>query len=149
MHELPPFVFPFVFGAMWVTMLHMLSFTGGWHKLAGRWARPTRPGSRQLSRASFISGSLGWVQYGNCLWYELYPDDLRIGVFFPFRLGHPTLCIPKAEIREMNFSKTWYGYYTVLLDVRGTSLKLLIRSPQELQEWWGQIESPGFTRPRS
>ena len=149
MTDLSPVVFPIVFGMMWVTILTLLSFTGGWHRLARRWARPENPESRRLFRASWVSGSMGWVRYRSCLWYELYPEALRIGVFLLFRLCHPTLYIPREEIRELDVRKAWFGFYTVRLNLGGTTMKLLIRSPQELQEWWGQIESPGFSRPRS
>ncbi|ODT72466.1 hypothetical protein ABS71_07745 [bacterium SCN 62-11] len=149
MSDLSPFVFPLAFGTMWVTILSLLSFTGGWQRLARRWARSAKPDSRQLFRASWVSGSLGWVRYRSCLWYELYPEALRIGVFMLFRLAHPTLVIPKEEIRDLEVRPGWFGFHSVRLDLGGTTMKLLIRSPQELQEWWGQIESPGFSRPRS
>ena len=43
---------------------------------------------------------VGWASYKNCLTVYNSPEGLFISVFPLFRLGHPPLFIPRAEIHN-------------------------------------------------
>jgi len=47
----------------------------------------------------FRTGKFNWVSYGSCLTLTAGYRYLHLSVFFPFRVGHPRVSIPWAEIR--------------------------------------------------
>jgi hypothetical protein len=56
-----------------------------------------------------------WGDYTNIIQIFAEADALYLSVFFPFRIGHPPLCIPWKEIK---FSKTrllWRRYVVLTL----------------------------------
>ncbi len=131
-----PVALPLLFVFICATVCHLLSWLGGWGKLSARWANPVAPQTTPQYRSGPTSGSLGWVRYNNALWYQLYPEGLRLGVYFPLRIAHPTLLIPANQINGVEVQPHWFGYSRVTLRMDDTNLKLLTRTPSQIQDWW-------------
>jgi hypothetical protein len=100
---------PFVaLPALFVAVSFVLSVTGGWRRLAAHY-RLDRGGGFPCKHV--VSGELGWVSYNNCLTVGGDERGFYLAVLFPFRMGHPPLCIPWRDIhdrvRERRFFVHW------------------------------------------
>jgi hypothetical protein len=97
------FFFPFMFVGMWIAVTFFLSLIGGWSALADRYR----------SDCDFVNnwkgwqtGAVGFVHYRTSLWVATNPRGLclKTGPLFFFRLFHPPLCIPWADIETVDES---------------------------------------------
>ncbi len=87
----------FVSLASVVLIVWLLSFAGGWQRLARHYAR----GSDFVGRRfHFQSMQLrGWCGYNGCVCAGADPFHLSLGIWPVLRLGHPTLTVPWSDIR--------------------------------------------------
>jgi hypothetical protein len=92
-----PVIFSIFFIALWCGICLLLSVISGWRGLAAKY-----PGSPTPAGALFsmVSGSVGGVNYNNCLKVHVGPQGLHVAVWKIFGLGHPPIFIPWAEIRH-------------------------------------------------
>jgi hypothetical protein len=75
----------------------VISSTGGWGELGRRFRYPVNFKGPQWR---FQSGQMrGIAGYRNCLTLGASDEGLYMSVMLPFRIGHPPLLIPWAEIR--------------------------------------------------
>jgi hypothetical protein len=89
--------FPFVFGLFWCGIVSMLSFGGGWHRVAKRFPRQRQP---QGKRYGSGSGAFGGVNYNGCLIVHASAEGLDIHVWPMFRIAHPPIFLPWTEINN-------------------------------------------------
>jgi hypothetical protein len=93
---------PLLFGLgvvlfIWPLVSVLISSTGGWGQLGRRFRYPVNFKGPQWS---FQSGRMRWVAgYTHCLTLGASDQGLFMSVILPFRIGHPPLLIPWAEIR--------------------------------------------------
>ncbi|NPC71954.1 hypothetical protein D7Y27_34350 [Corallococcus sp. AB004] len=95
--HLPPWLFFVMFPVIFVLVSYVLAAMGGWRRLA-RDYRLDKGGG--FPCRSFVSGEVGGVSYGNCLTLGGDARGLYLAAFFLFRLGHPPLCIPWADVHD-------------------------------------------------
>ncbi|MES2596633.1 MAG: hypothetical protein V4662_14920 [Verrucomicrobiota bacterium] len=92
--------FLIVFPTIWCFVVWLLSHMSGWQGLATRYASAGRPvtGTRQ----SGVTGMVGGVSYRGTLTLHLDSEGFFIDVMPLFKLGHPRLFIPWADITGIN-----------------------------------------------
>ncbi len=90
-------LFPLVFGTIWCGVVLLVSRIGGWHRLAQHYARDEAPSG---PRYRFQSGSIGLMSYRHTLDLTVTPAGLYLSVIWPFRIGHPSLFIPRAAFHD-------------------------------------------------
>lgn len=76
------------------------SLQSGWFALSRRFKKRSEPYGETRSAGPFfytIHTRL-WSHYGYVIRMVAADDALYLSVLFPFRLGHPPLCIPWSEI---------------------------------------------------
>jgi len=95
-----PEQFFLAFISFWIGISFLVAHIGGWTNL-GTFYRLSGSFNGECWR--FQSAGLRWkVGYNNCLTVGVNPSGLYLSVFFLFRIGHPNLFIPWADI-----SVTW------------------------------------------
>jgi hypothetical protein len=88
------FIFPAYFVAGWLLVSTVISFIGGWTKLAGAF-RLGKPFIGQQWTGQ--SGQMRWIAgYGNCLTVGCNPEGLYLATMPLFRFRHPPLLISMA-----------------------------------------------------
>jgi hypothetical protein len=110
----PQYFFP-LFIAMWVAISGLLSYMGGWHRLAAMY--PDR-GATDGETFRFASMSLGKglfpVNYGICLSVRVGVVGIRLSTQIFFRLFHPPFFIPWSAVSACKNEKTFFVKETVL-----------------------------------
>jgi hypothetical protein len=90
------FIFPAYFVALWLLVSAVISFIGGWTKLAGAF-RLVKPFVGQQWKGQ--SGQMRWIAgYGNCLTVGCNTEGLYLATMPLFRFRHPPLLVPWSEI---------------------------------------------------
>src|ERR1017187_858473 len=56
-------LFPFFFVGLWVTICQIISWGGGWSRLATQWPDDGRGGREPIYQGNGISGRVGWASY--------------------------------------------------------------------------------------
>jgi hypothetical protein len=109
--QLPVFLFalfPLVFVALWCFVCLLLSFVGGWRRLALSYATDQPPRGTPFC---WQSGTIGFVQYRNCLNFDVAEEGLYLSAVWLFRLGHRTLLIPWSAINDVQQQQIfWYAF---------------------------------------
>jgi hypothetical protein len=123
----PPLWFPLFFIALWLGVSTLLSLVGGWFALSQHYRAAQ---DIQGQKFRMTSGSVGWsgfipVGYGNCLIATVGDSGLRLGVFFLFRLFHPTLFIPWSAMESVE-QKRWLFYKGSVISIRGLRLRITL-----------------------
>ena len=136
--DLVPVLFPVFFIGLWLLVGRMLSLMGGWTKLAGQFAQASS-GDTPLYARGGLSGTMGWVSYNHVLSVALYPQGLRLGILFLFRIGHPALFLPREALTQGEYHKGWFGLDWFSFKVQGVSVCLRGAGvAREMQQWWSQ-----------
>lgn len=118
-----PAVIPLLFIGMWAFVSFMAAHVGGWQELAAIY-RSWDPfdGRRWGSQ----SARMRWgAAYNNILAFAVNPAGLRLSVFVPFRLAHPPLFVPWAEITAEN-KRAWFRPWVELHFARASGVPLVI-----------------------
>jgi hypothetical protein len=78
----------------------LTSFWSGWFALSKRFKKLSEPYGETHSAGPFFYTvyTRFWSHYGYVIRMIAADDALYLSVLFPFRLGHPPLCIPWNEI---------------------------------------------------
>lgn len=85
-----------LFIVMWSGISLFLSRMSGWAALAGVYRARTKP---DVYCRWFQSARMRWgVHFNGCLTIGANMDGLYLSMFLPFRIGHPPLFIPWADI---------------------------------------------------
>ena len=105
-------VFPVFFVALWCGIIYLISQISGWALLARRF-RSTSPFTGPTWR--WQSCRMRWSShYGNCLTVGSDPTGLFLDILFLFRIGHPPLLIPWAEVSVRRRSQILFWSYVDL-----------------------------------
>ena len=92
-------------------VMYAISRMSGWVLLSRRF---TATGDYVVETWTWQSARLrGWCNYNNCLCVGASPEGLYLGVMAPFRLFHPPLFIPWAEI-DAQTGKAFLGLYDMV-----------------------------------
>jgi len=86
-----------VFPTFWCLIMLLLSFVGGWRRLAEHYATDTEPRGTAFR---WISGRVGSVNYNNCLTAQVTRDGMHLSTPWLFRVGHKPLFIPWHAIHD-------------------------------------------------
>ncbi|VTU01525.1 Uncharacterized protein OS=Myxococcus stipitatus (strain DSM 14675 / JCM 12634 / Mx s8) GN=MYSTI_03331 PE=4 SV=1 [Gemmataceae bacterium] len=122
---------PLGFVAFWVVVCHIVSLGSGWWALS-RAYRPAAPFAGKWRRGR--SFRLNSANYNGCATLGTNADGLYLGVFFPFRPGHPPLFIPWADV-SAQVVKGWFGFTYLeftFARVPGVRLRILERQCRDL-----------------
>jgi hypothetical protein len=84
------------FPLVWCGVLWLLSYLGGWHRLAQQFCAGGRPLTGECHRVGM--GKVGVVRYRGVLTLHVLDDGFFMEVMFPFKVGHPRLFIPWSAI---------------------------------------------------
>ncbi len=110
--------FVVVFPLFWCGVVALLGFVGGWRSLAKHY----RAGNRPVSgiRANPARSMIGFVSYRNIIAIHFTPEGFFLETMPLFRVGHPRLFIPWADVVGRKRTR-WFFY---------TSESLLIGDPK-------------------
>jgi hypothetical protein len=90
---------------LWVVVSFVISYTGGWAALAGKFRyRGKFNGPKWRGQSGKMRGL---ARYRNCLVVGGNPEGLYLAVFFPFRMAHPPMFIPWNEV-TLTKSRVWF-----------------------------------------
>lgn len=124
-------LFPVLFVAGWLLVSVLLSAMGGWRALAQQYAAGERFSGK---RFHFRSAQLGgFVNYSACLTLGASAQGLYLAVLPLFRMGHPPLIIPWADVTARE-ARSWL-FSAIELEsnkVPGTTVRLSARLAQAL-----------------
>jgi hypothetical protein len=87
------------FPLLWCGVCLILAHTGGWARLAKKYAANITHARSEGRHFSMQSGRVGWVNYNGCLTVQTTDQGLHVAVWPMFRIGHPPLFIPWNEVR--------------------------------------------------
>jgi hypothetical protein len=106
-------LFPLYFVGLWCAISLLISRIGGWRRLAQHFPARSQPSGK---RYSMLRAKVGWASYKNCLTVYSSPEGFFISVWALFRLGHPPLFIPRAEIHNPT-ARRFLWMETVTFDI--------------------------------
>lgn len=121
------------FVGFWCLVCWLLGQISGWNQLAKRY-RNTEPSDGYARYMA--SGSVGLVNYSNCLNLRSSSDGLSLSVFPIFRPGHPPVLILWDDLNNPTV-RSFLWLRSVKLDVgspRITSLTLSNKDFENLQK---------------
>ena len=105
-----PELFFLAFISFWIGISFLVARIGGWATLA-TFYRLLGSFNGEIWR--FQSGEFRWkIGYNNCLTLGVSPAGLYLSMFFLFRLGHPNLFIPWADISVARGKRGFLSIYT-------------------------------------
>ncbi len=95
---------------MWVSVLILLSFFGGWYQLSARYGFNGRIEGECFRFASMkIGPKLLGVNYSGILFLTVGPEGIRFSVFLPFGIMHRPFLLPWDSIIYHEFKKGFLG----------------------------------------
>ena len=103
-------IFFVAFIGLFIGLFILIARLSGWTTLAAFYRLS---GSFSGECWRFRSGELRWkMGYNNCLTVGVNPAGLYLSVFFLFRLGHPDLFIPWADVSVTTGKRGFLSAYT-------------------------------------
>jgi len=101
----------------WYALCFFISFMTGWHTLAQRFRTQAEPygDTKTAGPFSYTVYMRHWSHYGGVIRLTAAADALYASVLFPFRIGHPSLCIPWSEIQFGRTKRLWWRYVVLTL----------------------------------
>ena len=99
-------IWPIFFIALWSGVVLLMSLLGGWRRLARRYRTTERPsGGRSVP---YVTGMVGMSRYKRLLNVTTNERGMFVEIRWIFRMGHPTLFIPWADIRNAHKINLFY-----------------------------------------
>jgi hypothetical protein len=104
----------------------LISFLTGWFALARRFKKQSDPYGDVRSAGPFFYTIYmrGWSHYSSVIRLTAATDALYVSILFPFRIGHPPLCIPWSEIQ---FGRTKFFLRSYIVLTLGNQEKIPMR----------------------
>lgn len=125
-----PFIFFVVFPLFWCFVIGLLSFVGGWKRLAARYQTKREPRGKSFSG---VQGQIGLVSYRGVLECTTNAEGFFLRPGFLFRFAHPLIFIPWSECHDVTRSSViWMKW--IRFDVgepRAARLRLAARVFEE------------------
>ncbi len=122
-----------IFPAFWCLIVLLLSWVGGWRRLAEKYATDKEPSGTAFRG---ITGAVGTVSYKHCLIAHVAPQGLFLSVPFFFRIGHKPLLIPWSAIHSLK-PFTFLFHHSMRFEV-GTPTIATLRLPPKVLEAGGK-----------
>ena len=105
------------FVAVWCCACLLLARVGGWSKLASRFPVSSAPSGE---RFSFATARIGVTSYSRVLTAIKSDRGLYLAVLAPWRVGHPAILIPWAEMLNPTAKRVlWMDWFDVQVFVPG------------------------------
>jgi hypothetical protein len=83
------------FPLVWCAVVLLLSYVGGWQRMAAVYATDKPPRGRSFA---WVSARIGFVNYRNCLHVHVAPEGLHLATPWLFRIGHRPLLVPWSAV---------------------------------------------------
>ncbi len=118
---------------------YLNSFISGWYKLSKRFRAQSEPYGQTRSVGPFFYSVCMryWGNYYSEIRLTAAEDTLYLSVLFPFRVGHPLLCIPWNEIQIGRTEFLWRRYVVLTL---GNEEKIPMRISEGMAHNLGRLE---------
>jgi len=130
-----PFIFAVVFPLFWCFVMKMLSFAGGWKRLAARYQTEEKPTGKLFSG---VQGQIGLVSYRGVLECTTNAEGFFLRPGFLFRFAHPLIFIPWSECHEVTRSHViWMKW--IRADIGETSVATIRLAARVFEESEGQV----------
>ena len=144
-HNLPPYsplLFIAFFTILWSFVSIVISVMCGWYALIGRFRAQSEPyGQTRTVGPFFYTVYMRlWGHYSSVIRLVAADDALYLSVLFPFRIGHPPLCIPWTEIQFGKASFFWRTYVELTL---GQQERIPMRISQRMARNLGILDAGG------
>jgi hypothetical protein len=91
-------IWPVFFIALWSGIVMLMSFTGGWRRLARSYRATEQPTGG--NSVPYVTGMVGMARYKRLLKVTTNEHGMFIEIRWIFRIGHPTLFIPWRDIHN-------------------------------------------------
>ncbi|MDF1824703.1 MAG: hypothetical protein P1U68_08680 [Verrucomicrobiales bacterium] len=124
-----PFAFLIIFSSFWCFVTGMLSYVGGWRRLASRFRSEEEPAGKHFTG---LQGQIGFVSYRGSLDCTTNADGLFLRPSLLFRFGHPLIFIPWAQCHDLTRG-SFLGMRWVRMDI-GSPRIARIRLPARVFE---------------
>lgn len=134
-----PYGFAIFFVTLWCSVCFLISLMSGWFTLSDRFRKQSEPYGEALSAGPFGYGvrMRFRTNYGNVIRLTSTADALYVSVFFPFRVGHPPLCVPWKEIQLGRTKFLWLKYVVLTL---GDQERIPMRIPERMARKLGMLD---------
>lgn len=134
-----PYGFLIFFVCLWCFICFFISILGGWFSLSRRFRAHTMPYGETKSAGPLFYGVKMRlrVSYGNVIRLTVATDALYISILFPFRIGHPPLCIPWSEIQMRRTTFLWLRFAVLTL---GEKERIPLRISERMARKLGILE---------
>jgi len=111
----------------------------GWFTLSDRFRKQSEPYGEARSAGPFGYGvrMRFRTNYGNVIRLTSTADALYLSVFFPFRAGHPPLCVPWKEIQLGRTKFLWLRYVVLTL---GNQERIPMRISERMADKLGILD---------
>jgi hypothetical protein len=111
----------------------------GWFTLSRRFRKQIEPcGETRTAGPFFYSVCIRfWLSYNQVIRITASEDALYLSVLFPFRIGHPPLCIPWKEIQLGRTKFLWRRYVVLTL---GNQERIPMRISERMARKLGILE---------
>jgi hypothetical protein len=118
----PYLLVPFLaFGLAFMGLISsLIGLLSGWHLLSKRFRAEAEPyGEIRSAGPFFYYVQMRYrVNYGSLIRIIAANDAIYLSALFPFRVGHPPLCIPWKEIQLSRTRSFWRRYVVLMLGVQ-------------------------------
>ena len=119
--------FVLLFVGAWLGTCALLSFMGGWHRLAQKFRAASGIDGERIRFASMSFGTgLFPVRYRNTLFVTVDRTGVGLSVLFPFRVLHPPLFIPWSAVETIRPEQSLFVSGTAVY-LRDFDKRLLFR----------------------
>jgi hypothetical protein len=125
--------------AFWCLICTLIGLVSGWNALSTRFTALSKPSGEFLQAGPlFHSVYLRfWGHYSSVVRMISAPDALYLSALFPFRPGHPPLCIPWNEITFGRTKFLWQKYVVLTL---GNEERIPLRISEGMARKLGLME---------
>ena len=134
-----PFGLAIIFAILWCGICFVTSFISGWYTLSRRFCRQSEPYGDNRSAGPFFYTiyTRFWSRYSSIIRLTAADDALYLSVLFFFRIAHPPLRIPWAEIK---IGKTKYFWRPFILLTLGERERIPMRIPARMARKLGIMD---------
>jgi hypothetical protein len=126
-------------GVVWCAICFFSALISGWLTLARQFKSGSQPYGDNRTAGPFLYRIYMriWTQYSWLIRLTAGADALYLSVFFPFRIGHPPLCIPWNEIQFSTTKRFWLTYFVLTL---GNKQRIPMRISRRMARNLGILE---------
>jgi hypothetical protein len=132
-------LFPVLLVAAWAPLSIAISYVSGWHLLSKRFQAQAEPygDTRRAGPFSYGVQLRFRVNYSGVIRMITAYDALYVSAVFPFRFGHPPLCIPWDEVRGRRAKLLWHRFVILTL---GQQERVPVRISERMARKLGILE---------